>query len=172
WRLARQLAARHDCGRIRLWVDDLASFRRIAPQIDPTAPQQQVGGITVLHWLESKEPASGRAERANAPPALNDSPEHPVPADVVIEAFACTLPEAYVAAMSPRQLWLNLEYLSAEDWVESCHALPSMQGGGLRKFFFFPGFTDKTGGLLREYDLVAQRDRWQADPEQRDSLLA
>ena len=174
WRLARQLAARHDCGPVRLWVDDLISFRRIAPQVDPKAPQQQISGMTVLHWQEGKESggASEQTGSANTQTAPAAAAAFPPPADVVIEAFACTLPEAYLAAMSPQQLWLNLEYLSAEDWVESCHALPSMQGGGLRKFFFFPGFTDKTGGLLREHDLVAQRDRWQADSEQRNSLLA
>jgi uncharacterized repeat protein (TIGR03837 family) len=76
------------------------------------------------------------------------------PADVVIEAFACELPPAYVAAMRVRprpSVWLNLEYLSAEDWVPGCHGLPSPQSG-LQKYFFFPGFVSGTGGLLRETD--------------------
>ncbi|HWV09126.1 MAG TPA: elongation factor P maturation arginine rhamnosyltransferase EarP, partial [Pseudomonas sp.] len=88
------------------------------------------------------------------------------PADVVIEAFACELPPAYVAAMAARAqkvLWLNLEYLSAEDWVEGCHGLPSLQSNGLQKFFFFPGFTAGSGGLLREGDLLARRQAFQAD---------
>ena len=47
-------------------------------------------------------------------------------APLVIEAFACALPPAFVEAMArcdvpPR--WLNLEYLSAEDWVEGCDDL-------------------------------------------------
>lgn len=74
------------------------------------------------------------------------------PADVVIEAFACTLPATYVAAMATRKqppFWLNLEYLSAEAWVAGCHGLPSPQAG-LKKYFFFPGFFPGTGGLLRE----------------------
>src|SRR5690606_5731353 len=72
---------------------------------------------------------------------------------------------------SPRQLWINLEYLSAEDWVESCHGLPSTQANGLRKFFFFPGFTEATGGLLREPELISQRNAWQEDPDSRIRLL-
>src|SRR5690606_37344497 len=62
-------------------------------------------------------------------------------------------------------------YLSAEPWVESCHALPSPQAKGLRKFFYFPGFTSATGGLLREPGLLDSRDAWRADPDQRVKLL-
>jgi uncharacterized repeat protein (TIGR03837 family) len=88
------------------------------------------------------------------------------PAEVVIEAFACHLPPTYIEAMAAsgaRRLWLNLEYLSAEDWVAGCHGLPSPQPGGLQKFFFFPGFVAGTGGLLREGDLLARRRAFQAD---------
>jgi uncharacterized repeat protein (TIGR03837 family) len=57
-------------------------------------------------------------------------------------------------------LWINLEYLSAEGYVERSHALPSQvrdgPAAGRLKWFFYPGFSDKTGGLLRETDL-AQR---------------
>lgn len=87
------------------------------------------------------------------------------PGDVVIEAFGCRLPEAYVQAMAQRHtppLWLNLEYLSAEEWVSGCHALPSPHPRlPLQKYFFFPGFVAGTGGLLRERGLAAQRERWQ-----------
>ncbi|MFZ9554875.1 MAG: elongation factor P maturation arginine rhamnosyltransferase EarP, partial [Limnohabitans sp.] len=50
--------------------------------------------------------------------------------------------------------WINLEYLSAETYVERSHGLPSpvMTGParGLTKWFFYPGFTARTGGLIRE----------------------
>lgn len=93
--------------------------------------------------------------------------------DIVIEAFACDLPSAYLDAMVQRvtaggtaPAWLNLEYLSAEDWVEGCHALPSPHPSlPLTKHFFFPGFTAKTGGLILERGLLAQRDAFQRDPQ-------
>lgn len=143
WRLARQL---HDEGHgpVRLWVDDLTSFSRICPAIDPARETQCEQGITIQHW-------HAEADRE--------------PARVVIEAFACELPAPYktrMQAMSPPPAWINLEYLSAEAWVEGCHALPSPQGR-LNKYFFFPGFTERTGGLLCERDLLAQRAAWQAD---------
>jgi hypothetical protein len=85
----------------------------------------------------------------------------------VIEAFACRLPQAYVEAMAVREVkpvWLNLEYLSAEAWVEGCHKLPSPHPTlPLTKYFFFPGFTEKTGGLLLERDLLVRRDAFQSD---------
>jgi len=152
WRLSRQLAAPPAHNRVRLWVDDLRSFARIESGVDPQAGQQTVKGVTIVHWT-------------GQPPALE-------PLDVVIEAFACDPPADFIERMARRDsLWINLEYLSAEPWVESCHALPSIQPSGLRKAFFFPGFTKGTGGLLREPGLLAQRDAWRADATLREELL-
>jgi uncharacterized repeat protein (TIGR03837 family) len=82
----------------------------------------------------------------------------------VIEAFGCHLPAGFVqrmAARSPVPVWINLEYLSAEGYVERSHRLPSPQlagpGRGLTKHFFYPGFTAGTGGLIREPDLASRQ---------------
>ncbi|PKM24433.1 MAG: elongation factor P maturation arginine rhamnosyltransferase EarP [Gammaproteobacteria bacterium HGW-Gammaproteobacteria-13] len=153
WRLARQLVAEHGLA-VRLWVDDLGAFVRLCPQADAQAQRQTQQGVEVCLW---------RAEWQAVEPA-----------DVVIEAFACELPAAYIAAMAQRAqkpLWLNLEYLSAEDWVEGCHGLPSLQSNGLSKFFFFPGFSAGSGGLLRERELLVQRRAFQADSSAREVFL-
>lgn len=153
WRLARQLVAEQGQA-VRLWVDDLKAFVRICPEARADAAQQWQQGVDVRQW----------------PGEWQDT----AVAQVVIGAFACQLPPAYVQAMldQPRApLWLNLDYLSAEDWVEGCHGLPSPQANGLRKVFFFPGFTRKTGGLLREANLLAQRDVLQQDPAARTAFL-
>ncbi|MDR2196151.1 MAG: elongation factor P maturation arginine rhamnosyltransferase EarP [Gallionellaceae bacterium] len=147
WRLARQLAQEHGCA-VRLWVDDLASFARLCPEVDARLDSQHDCGVEVRHW---RKPFAETA-----------------PAQFVIEAFACTLPPEYLAAMArlPQPpVWVNLEYLSAEDWVEGCHKLPSPHPSlPLVKYFFFPGFTEKTGGLLLENDLFARRDAFQSSP--------
>ncbi len=158
WRFARQL--RHEHGvAVTLWVDDLRSFQRLCPQLDTAAALQQVDGVTVRHW---------RGQDGQFAP-------HEV-ADIVIEFFACDIPEGYVAAMaqrSPRPVWLNLEGLTAEEWVEGCHTLPSPHPRlPLTKYFFFPGFTARTGGLLREADLAPRRRQFQADPAARQAFLA
>lgn len=153
WRLARQLVAEHGLA-VRLWVDDLGAFVRLCPQADAQAQRQTQQGVEICLW---------RAEWQAVEPA-----------DVVIEAFACELPAAHIAAMAARKqkpLWLNLEYLSAEDWVEGCHGLPSLQSNGLSKFFFFPGFSAGSGGLLRECELLVQRRAFQADSSAREVFL-
>ena len=144
WRLARQLAIEHHRD-VRLWVDDLASLRPLCPTINPSLDQQSALGIDIRHWREDFSP-----ERT---------------ADVVIEAFACELPNAYLQAMAEAEAkpcWINLEYLTAESWGEDCHAMASPHPAlKLTKYFFFPGFTDKSGGLLRENQLLTGRLRYQ-----------
>ncbi|MCC7136363.1 MAG: elongation factor P maturation arginine rhamnosyltransferase EarP [Nitrosomonas sp.] len=146
WRLSRQLAAEHGIS-IRLWVDEISSLHRICPDINPDFSIQHWQGVEVRRWIEPF-------------PAIT-------PAEVVIEAFGCTLPANYVAAIAQQLslakvrnslVWINLEYLSAESWIESYHGLPSPHPNlPLIKYFFFPGFTEVTGGLIREHDLLRQR---------------
>jgi uncharacterized repeat protein (TIGR03837 family) len=142
WRLACNLAERGQ--RVRLWVDDASALRWMAP--DGHAD------VEVTAWL--------------------DSTAFPAPGDVVVEAFGCDPAPAVLAAMAAAErapVWINLEYLSAERYVERSHALasPQMSGParGLTKWFFYPGFTRATGGLLREPGLEAaqavfDRDSW------------
>lgn len=149
WRLARQLATEHGL-KVRLWTDDLANLGKLCPAIDPNLATQTQQGVPVQHWA--------------TPFTFNNDV-----ADVVIEAFACELPDTYLAAMtkctrpSP-PVWINLEYLSAEDWIAGCHGLVSPHPRlPLHKYFFFPGFVPQSGGLLREARLMAQHHAWQAD---------
>ncbi|HNO61846.1 MAG TPA: elongation factor P maturation arginine rhamnosyltransferase EarP [Plasticicumulans sp.] len=141
WRLARRLVAVHG-QRVRLWIDAPAVLARLWPAIDAQAAHQVVAGVEIRHWRESLE----AAECADA-------------GDVVVEAFACELPAPARAALQARRsLWLNLEYLSAEAWVEGCHGLGSAQPGGRTRYFFFPGFTPATGGLIGADAACAQWD--------------
>ncbi|MGY2096803.1 hypothetical protein PS706_01536 [Pseudomonas fluorescens] len=155
WRLARQLVAEHACD-VRLWVDDLRAFERMCPDIDVEQDLQWQEDVEVRHWP---------AEWVSVPAA-----------DVVIAAFACQLPPDYMEAMAERErtpLWMNLDYLSAEEWVVGCHRLPSVKFKGVQKYFFFPGFRTGTGGLLREARLLEQRNAFQQDAgAQRDFLQA
>lgn len=134
WRLAKQLHAEHGID-IRLWIDDLNIARQIIPSLDVTQRTQQIDGVTIAAWYENT-----RFEQA---------------ADAVIETFGCDLPEQYLSLMQPETIWINLEYLSAEPWVEGFHARNSKRGR-LTRHFFFPGFTEATGGLLRENDIVSK----------------
>ncbi len=164
WRLSADLGERGH--RVRLWVDDPAGLQWMAPG----AVDGQWPNIQVFDWEQSKRP--------HLLAALT-------PADVWIEAFGCELATEFVdwrvRSSGPddpsghqRPVWINLEYLSAESFVERCHGLPSpvMSGPakGWAKHFFYPGFTAGTGGLLREPGLL-QRQRQLATDAQRGQWL-
>lgn len=140
WRLARQLM--RECRqRVRLWVDDLQTFKVLCPAVDAEMASQTVEGLDICRW--------------------DDAFPNVIPGQVVLETFACHLPATYIERMAqvvPPPVWINLDYLSAEDWVSGCHSLPSPHPQlPLTKYFFFPGFTSGTGGLLRENDLDLRR---------------
>ncbi len=182
WRLARQLANEHGI-LVRLWVDELNSFAKMCSEVDVSLNVQRCRGVEVRRWFLPLSPTSSAVRKVLLPSPhgggaagggaaitpyenVNDfSDIHP--AELVIEAFACKLPETYIEAMAAQErkpVWINLEYLSAEKWVEGAHKLPSPHPRlPLTKYFFFPGFTEKTGGLLLEHDLLARRDAFQVD---------
>lgn len=145
WRLARELVAGHGID-VALRIDRLEALARIEPALDAARAVQRVAGVAVH--------------------ALDETAAAPRLPDVVIEAFGCGLPKPWLEAMAAaarKPLWINLEYLSAEAWVDQAHALPSPQPRlPLVRYFWFPGFTGRTGGLIRERDLFARRDAWRA----------
>ena len=162
WRLSADLARRGHS--VRLWVDDGSALQWMAPG----ALQGEWPGVQVLRWEQSLQPQT----LANL-----------APADVWIEGFGCDIAPEFIAARAHSTwapglnglnfpVWINLEYLSAETYVERAHALPSpvMQGPakGHTKYFFYPGFTRGTGGLLREPGLLDALQRWDdADAKRR-----
>lgn len=158
WRMARQMADEYEF-KVTLWVDDLVSFQKICPQVDAVLNQQEVARVDIRHWTD--------AAFTHVLPAQTG--------DVVIEGFGCTLPVTYVEAMAKRAIapvWLNVEYLSAEDWVEGCHTMVSVHPSlPLKKYFFFPGFTEKTGGVLMDKKTLAAKADFDQHPEQRWTYL-
>lgn len=144
WRLARQLE--RSARAVRLFVDDLASFARIEPRVDPARDAQTIDGVDVRDW--------GAAASAT-------------PAGVAVELLGCRLPDGYLDAMAravPTPVWIDFEHLSAEPWVDGFHGLPSPHPTrALIKHFFYPGFGEPTGGLLVEPDLDARRAAFVAD---------
>jgi uncharacterized repeat protein (TIGR03837 family) len=158
YRLACQLVARGQS--VRLFIDDPTPlpWMRITQSVQPV----------VLPFPAGISPSPGVARQ-------------------VISGFGCDLPDRLLAAMVRAQQaghlrsWLYLEYLSAQDYAATSHGLGSYvtagAGAGLRRHFFFPGFTPATGGLLREPDLpdrqhrfaradwlAAHGVRWQGEP--------
>lgn len=145
WRLSCALAARGQ--RVRLWVDDASALQWMAPG--------GCTGVEMRKWTDAA-PQTGRDQ----------------PGDVVIEAFGCEIDHAWIATHSIARcadlipanglksfkkppVWINLEYLSAESYVQRSHGLasPVLSGParGMSKWFFYPGFTAATGGLIQDF---------------------
>lgn len=137
WRLAQALARKFDA-TVHLWLDDFSALQKIAPDAAQSVVQ--------LHaWQEGQEIDISQLE---------------IP-QLVIETFACTLPENVITLMAKHRIfWLNWEYLSAEDWAVRTHAMPSLQSNGASKYFWQMGFLPETGGLLREEDLMIRANHY------------
>jgi uncharacterized repeat protein (TIGR03837 family) len=134
WRLARALARQ---SRVRLWIDQPAVLRQLVPQPE---------GVEILEWRDDSR--------------FDDA------ADVAVDAFGAGLPAPYLELLAKkrRTLWIILEYLSAESWVAGHHGLPSPHPTlPIPRYFFFPGFVEGTGGLLREADFDARRNAFLTD---------
>jgi len=113
WRLGAALAARGQ--QVRLWIDDASALAWMAP----AALEGGWPGVRVMAWAD--------AEHASVCSALPC-------ADVWIEGFGYDIPSGFVAHFADRigaqagmeqPVWINLEYRSAEAYVERNHGLPS-----------------------------------------------
>jgi uncharacterized repeat protein (TIGR03837 family) len=141
WRLARQLANEFECA-VKLIVDQLEPFAKIEPRVQLRLMQQEVLGVRIMQWSAFENAICST--------------------DIVVEAFACDPPPNYVQSMAASQnkpIWINLEYLSAEGWVDGVHGLPSPHPKlPLTKYFFVPGFSEKSGGVICERSIKALTD--------------
>ena len=151
WRLACNLAARGKV--VRLWVDDVSPLAWMAP-----------GGYPNVEVIDSKISI----------PIDTDSAKITL-GDVLIDTFDCEFAINNIATQeintpstaengtisehlpAVRPVWLNLEYLTAESFAERAHTLPYVHHSGAAQGwtqrYFYPGFNERTGGLLREADL-------------------
>lgn len=142
WRLASIFSCEHGFP-VKLYINDAETLSKITAGLDPKKLPCLVQGVEIHDWKDA---------------------ETSEPSQVVIETFGCRLPIAFehkIAAARPQPIWINLEYLSAEDWVEGCHSLPSPHPSlNVNKYYFFPGVTKKTGGLMIEKDLFIRQERF------------
>ena len=140
WRLSKRL---RDLGLpVTLVIDAVDVLARLVHDLDPAATDALVRGIRIADWdaFEAEVSAGDLSRIGGVWPSL------------VFETFGCRT-----------RLWVNLDYLSAEEWVEGSHMVwglhPTLP---VKKLWFFPGFTDRTGGLLIEDGLDEARRAFDA----------
>lgn len=134
YRTAKELQKIFPKSKIRAFLNKLDEFKKINSQV-LDLPSQNIDGIEYITF-----------------DYLRDNANELLTAQVIIEAFGCQIPEEYMEiAYDNSELLINLEYLSAEDWIEDFHLQSSPLGRGkLKKVFFMPGFTEKSGGVIAD----------------------
>lgn len=134
YRVAKELQRVFPDSKIRVFLNRLEEFKKINSNVKDI-PIQNLDNIEYITFAYLKENSK----------TLSTS-------QVIIEAFGCKIPDEYMdIAYDNSELLINLEYLSAEDWIEDFHLQSSPLGKGkLKKIFFMPGFTEKSGGIIAD----------------------
>lgn len=153
WRIAKQLKIDFNI-EVHLLVDDLVTTKRLIPSIDLSLQKQTINGINICHCDFSE-----------------DSTSLPPPPDFLFNVFNIDLPHSYKTLIKRKKSkYIAIEYLSAEPWVDNFHLKPSIDPqSGLIKTYFYPGFTNQTGGLIREKGLFLRREAF--DQSRRKKLI-
>ena len=143
YRTAKELQKIFPESKIRVFLNRLDEFKKINSQVIDL-PSQNIDGIEYITF-----------------DYLRDNANKLLTAQVIIEAFGCQIPEEYMEiAYDNSELLINLEYLSAEDWIEDFHLQSSPLGRGkLKKVFFMPGFTEKSGGVIADSNYLERIQR-------------
>ncbi len=148
YRLAKDLRDKHN-GKIRVIMNKLDEFVKINPSASITS-YQEINNIIYIEEEFFKE----NFEKFSV-------------ADIFIEAFGCNIFDEYIeVAKTKSRLWINLEYLSGEKWIEDVHLMESLTGSStLKKIFYMPGFSKNSGGLLMDDGFLKRSNHTKNNPK-------
>ena len=152
YRISKELKKIFQNVRIRIVLNRLEEFKAINKKVKDTDYQEIDGLICVTEKY------------------VKENIETFGVSDVFIEAFGCNVSEEYVkAAKENSKLWINLEYLSGEKWIEDFHLCESLiDSKTLKKIFFMPGFSEKSGGVIIDSGFL---ERMKYGKENRDEVF-
>lgn len=128
-------------------VDELLKINKKAVDID----FQEIDGIT---YIKEKELKKGLKKYGVS--------------DIIVEAFGCEIFEEYIKlAKEKSKLWINLEYLSGEKWIEDFHLQTSLiDSVTLKKIFYMPGFSKNSGGIIIDEDFLKRKENGEKNREE------
>lgn len=157
YRLAKALSELDNDLELTIVCSNLKSFSLLTKNhsfIDPQKKDQKFTykGLqwTILDWEQSK------GFKFNT-----------FPFPIVLECFQCGRPEwleDILFAKDAKETYhiFNIEYLTAESYADDFHLLKSYtRSSKVKKMFFMPGFTKKTGGLVIDKEFkknIANKD--------------
>lgn len=152
YRISKELKKIFQNVRIRIVLNRLEEFKAINKKVKDTDYQEIDGLICVTEKY------------------VKENIETFGVSDVFMEAFGCNVPEEYVKqAKENSKLWINLEYLSGEKWIEDFHLCESLiDSKTLKKIFFMPGFSEKSGGVIIDSGFL---ERMKYGKENRDEVF-
>ncbi len=141
-RLARQWLHQRPSDSIEIYTDNIQPFLILSDlPVLSNSDQSFLNTDCSIHLLEKC-----KIFLKKEPNTIDDW------GDIVIEMFGTPISHIWkslLAHRTPKVQWVNLEYLSAEKWVEDFHGYYSIDPESKwQQLFFFPGFSNKTGGLL------------------------
>jgi len=134
YRFAKEYKLARNNSRVRVFIDDLKSLSHINKSIDVNLAYQEVKGVFYIDLKISESDFLSKIDMA----------------DFIIEAFGFDIPSYYLDKIKiSSSLIINLEYLSAENWVSSYHKKESLLNfDRVKKYFFMPGLNSDSGGLV------------------------
>nr|WP_318710951.1 elongation factor P maturation arginine rhamnosyltransferase EarP [uncultured Treponema sp.] len=139
YRLCRRLGEISKDIKLRIVCDNLNSFAFMNSGIDPEKAEQEFNGWKIFDWNDS---------HLCTKEFTDEEPRF------ILQCFQCRLPEwleeiLYEGKLKGSAYIINVEYLTAEEWADGFHKLRSgTRSVQVKKSFFMPGFTKKTGGLV------------------------
>ena len=166
YRLAKNLHKINSHYEIRLIVNDLEAFQKIAPKITLDCVEQIFCGMKIFY---SQAEEICKAEFSKNLPS------------VILECFQCGRPKWLDEILFTPQSQeknceqngekifqiINIDYLTAENYAEEFHCLKSgTRSAFVKKVNFMPGFTAKTGGLILDEPFIAN---WHVNFEKRQN---
>ena len=155
YRLARALCDLRPALNLTLVVSNLESFHALAPQIDPKKQIQDFryknSVWKIVDWNLQMENGKRKTENFQF--------------SIILECFQCGRPDwlenlLFSDDFTREVQILQIDYLTAEDYAEEFHLLKSgTRKTNIKKRFFMPGFTEKTGGLIFSEKLAVSNEK-------------
>lgn len=150
YRLSRSLSQLTE-GKIflRIVVSDLISFSRMEPLVKTDTACQKIN-VCNCEW---------EVYDWNAYEVCKEAFSRVAP-QIILECFQCGRPDwleeiLFVPERKDVVHVVNVEYLTAEEYADDFHLLPSLtRSSFVKKINFMPGFTSKTGGLVLDEPFV------------------
>lgn len=152
YRFAKELKYYKPELNIRVFLDDLNVFKKLNPEINTEKDIQTINEITYINSLK----------------LTKDFMENISSSEFVIETFGCEIPDIYFDyGNNKTKIVINLEYLSAENWIEEYHCKSAYSSKNwVKKYYFMMGLDEKSGGFTIDESFLNKKQKYIENKEE------